>query len=91
MLPLCTPRIVSWLATLRHEAADVPTTHEMMAKIDGLKRVRLHEVTDAEIDYMLNEKKKVRSKRKSAHAPCRTSQRLTRGLALSPLVRSLSS
>ena len=51
--------VVSWIATLRHENADVPTVSEMNAKVDMLRVVRTHEVTDAEIDYMLTEKKKV--------------------------------
>ena len=49
----------SWMATLRHEAADVPTAQDMTAKVEALRAVRMHQVTDAEIDYMLSEKSKV--------------------------------
>ena len=44
---------------LRQEGKAVPTEGEMLPKVQALKSAREHQLTEAEVDYMLQERKKV--------------------------------
>jgi hypothetical protein len=55
-----------WLSTLRTEQAPVPTVGALEPKVAQLREVRRHTLTDAELDYMVAEQKKVRLRRPDA-------------------------